>query len=136
MVLLDKDTSNLESWVGDIVRKQVVECISFELVDEGTVIEKVTHSFAGGVCTVCNAADPDVTRPTEPSIPDEAKPTEPSAPGETEPTEPYETTPTDPAEPAPTHGDSPDYTGIVVGVVIAVAAIAALAIVLLLKRRR
>ena len=106
-----------------------------KIVDEGTVIEKVTHSFAGGVCTVCNAADPDVTQPTEPSIPDETKPTEPSAPGETEPTEPSETTPIDSAEPAPTAGDSPDYTGIVVGVVIVVAAIAALVIALLLKRR-
>lgn len=107
-----------------------------KIVDEGTVIEKVTHSFADGVCTVCNAADPDVTQPTEPSIPDETKPTEPSAPGETEPTEPSETTPIDSAEPAPTAGDSPDYTGIVVGVVIVVAAIAALVIALLLKRRR
>lgn len=103
--------------------KQVCKTCS-NTVDEGSVIAKVPHSFTDGICTVCNATDPDFTQPTEPSAPAETEPTKPAAP--TEPTAPSvsQTNPND------------NSTGIIIGVVIAVAAAAVILILLLLKRKK
>jgi hypothetical protein len=118
--------------------KQVCKTCN-KVIDEGTVIEKVPHSFADGICTVCNTTDPDASQPTEPSVPSETEPTEPSAPSETEPTNPSETVPTVPAtptEPVATPADSTDNTGIIIGVIIVAVAVSILVAFLLLKRKK
>ena len=76
------------------------------------------HNFVNGVCTVCNAADPNYTTPTETTVTEDTTETEPTettpeetASSETTPaeTEPTGTAPTSPTGTSPSVPSRPSY---------------------------
>ena len=80
--------------------------------------ELAAHNFVNGVCTVCNAADPNYTTPTETTVTEDTTETEPTettpeetASSETTPaeTEPTGTVPTSPTGTSPSVPSRPSY---------------------------